>query len=220
MHPSQFGPLEDIAEKVIAGGRLSFEEGVRLYKSQDLPALGNLAQIVRKRINGERVFYSVNLHLNHTNVCTLRCIFCAFARRPGEEGGYTMSLEEIKNRVREGIQNFKVNEIHITGGHNPELDIDYFTGMMRTIREVDSDIYIKAFTAPEIDDIAKRSGLSWEEVLKELKLAGQDGMPGGGAEIFAPKTRKRHRLFELHGSILNLARKFKNIHLCPTTART
>jgi len=191
LDPSKFGPLKDIAEKVIEGERLSFEDGVRLYQSQDLFSLGNLAQIVRKRMNGERVFYSVNLHLNHTNVCTLRCIFCAFARRPGEEGGYTMSLEEIGNRVRDGIENFKANEIHITGGHNPDLDMDYFTGMMRTIRQESSDIYIKAFTAPEIDDIAVRSGKSWKEVLTELKLAGLDGMPGGGAEIFAPKTRKK-----------------------------
>lgn len=183
--------LSGIREKVEAGERLSFEDGVRLYKTNDLASLGELAQIVRRRINGNRVFYSVNLHLNHTNVCVLRCLFCAFARRPGEEGGYTFSIDEIKERVREAIRKWGINEVHIVGGHNPELGMDYYLDMMRAIREVNDSIYIKALTAPEIDDIANRSGLSYRDVLIQLKEAGLDGMPGGGAEIFAPRTRKK-----------------------------
>ena len=186
-----FGPLEDIREKVLADERLSFEDGVRLYRSNDLVSLGRLAQIVRSRLNGNRVYFSVNLHMNHTNVCTLRCLFCAFARRPGEEGGYTFSPEEIQNKVRQAIEKWQINEVHIVGGHNPDLGMDYYVGMLQKIREVNPSIYIKALTAPEIDDLAARSGNSYRDVLVQLKEAGLDGMPGGGAEIFHPVTRKK-----------------------------
>lgn len=186
-----FGPLSDIAEKVEAGESLSFEDGVRLYQTQDLPLLGTLAQKVRRRINGDRVFYSLNLHINHTNVCTLHCLFCAFARRPGEAGGYTFTTDEIQERVRQGVENWRINEVHIVGGHNPDLGMDYYVEMFRKIREAAPSIYIKALTAPEIDDLAHRSGLTYGEVLTRLKQAGLDGMPGGGAEIFAPRTRRK-----------------------------
>lgn len=188
---NNYGPLQDIYEKVEAGERLSFEDGVRLYKTNDLPALGSLAQIVRRRINGNRVFYSVNLHMNHTNVCTLRCLFCAFSRRPGETGGYTFTPEEIQQKVRESIEKFNINEVHIVGGHHPDLFMDYYTKVFRSIREVSPTIYIKALTAPEIEDLARRCNMTPREVLSELKQAGLDGMPGGGAEIFAPKTRQK-----------------------------
>lgn len=186
-----YGSFQDIAEKVDAGGRLSFEEGVRLYQTNDLPLLGALAQKVRLKMNGRRVFYSVNLHMNHTNVCTLRCLFCAFARRPGEEGGYTFSTDEIQHKVKDALEKWRINEVHIVGGHNPDLGLGYYTEMLRKIREAAGDIYIKALTAPEIDDLAVRSGLSYRQVLEELKSAGLDGMPGGGAEIFSPQTRRK-----------------------------
>jgi len=186
-----YGPFQDIAEKLDAGESLSFEDGVRLYRTHDLPLLGSLAQKVRRRLNGNRVFYSINLHINHTNVCTLSCLFCAFARRPGEEGGYTLSPEEIQQRVRQGLEKWQINEVHIVGGHNPDLGMDYYETMFRSIREAAPSIYIKALTAPEIDDLATRSGLSCEEVLVRLQAAGLDGLPGGGAEIFAPRTRRK-----------------------------
>ena len=186
-----FGSFQDIYEKVEAGERLTFEDGVRLYHTNDLAALGSLAQIVRRRLNGTRVFYSVNLHLNHTNVCTLRCLFCAFARRPGEAGGYTFSVEELQDKVRQALQKWSINEVHIVGGHNPELGMDYYLEMIRSIRQVSDTIYIKALTAPEIDDLATRLGLSYREVLVQLQEVGLDGMPGGGAEIFAPRTRRK-----------------------------
>lgn len=186
-----FGAFQDIYEKIQAGERLGLEDGVRLYKTNDLALLGSLAQIVRKRINGNRVFYSINLHMNHTNVCTLRCLFCAFSRRPGEEGGYTFTPEEIQNKVKEALVKWQINEVHIVGGHNPDLMMDYYIKTFKLIREVNPSLYIKALTAPEIDDLATRCGLSYFEVLSQLKAAGLDGMPGGGAEIFAPKTRKK-----------------------------
>jgi aminodeoxyfutalosine synthase len=186
-----FGSFSDIHEKIQAGERLSFEDGVRLYKTNDLATLGALAQIIRSRINSNRVYYSVNLHINHTNVCTLRCLFCAFARRPSEPGGYTFSPEEIEERVRQAIDKWQINEVHIVGGHNPELGMDYYLKMIHLIRSVSPSIYIKALTAPEIDDLATRENLSYCEVLFQLKEAGLDGMPGGGAEIFAPRTRRK-----------------------------
>lgn len=186
-----YGTLSDIAEKVHQGERLSFEDGVRLYRSQDITLLGALAQTVRSRINGRRVYYSINFHMNHTNVCTLRCLFCAFARRPGQEGGYTFSTEEIQDNVRKALEKWNINEVHIVGGHNPDLGMDYYIEMFRKIRELSPGLYIKALTAPEIDDLANRSGLSCGEVLAQLKAAGLDGMPGGGAEIFAERTRRK-----------------------------
>ncbi len=191
MSLQNFGQFQDIYEKVSAGERLSFEDGVRLYKTNDLTLLGQLAQIVRRRMNGNRVFYSVNLHMNHTNVCTLRCLFCAFSRRPGEAGGYTFTPEQIQDKVREAIEKWQINEVHIVGGHNPDLGMDYYVNVFKMIREVSPSIYIKALTAPEIDDLANRCSLSYRDVLYTLKEAGLDGMPGGGAEIFAERTRKK-----------------------------
>ena len=191
MQRLDFTPFEDIYDKVMAGERLSFEDGVRLYRTQDIALLGTLADIVRKRMNGSRVFYSVNLHMNHTNVCVLRCLFCAFARRPGEEGGYTFTTEEIGDKVKAAIAKWGINEVHIVGGHNPDLGLDYYIRLFETIRSINPTIYIKALTAPEIDDLAVRGGVSHEEILKTLKQAGLDGMPGGGAEIFHPVTRRK-----------------------------
>lgn len=187
----EFGEFQDIADKIERVEPLSLDDGLRLYRTQDLPLLGSLAQKVRERINGKRVFYSVNLHVSHTNICTLRCLFCAFSRRPGEEGGYALTADEIVEKVRKGVRDWNVNEVHIVGGHNPDLGIDYYTDLFSRIRAEAPDIYIKSLTAPEIDDLATRSHMSYHDVLKTLKDAGLDGMPGGGAEIFAPKTRKK-----------------------------
>ena len=174
-----------------AGERLNFEDGIRLFESNDLPFLGALAHTVRHRLNRKTVYYSVNLHLNHTNVCTAHCVFCAFARRPDEAGGYTFSHADIRAKVEDAISRFHINEVHVVGGLNPELGMDYYVEMIRMIREIDPAIFIKALTAVEIDDLAKRSGLSWEEVLTQLKEAGLSGLPGGGAEIFAERTRRK-----------------------------
>jgi len=171
-----FGSIQDIADKVRAGERLSYEDGVRLYKVQDPIVLGSLAAIVRERLNGKRVYYSLNLHLNHTNVCNITCMFCAFSRLPGEAGGYTFTTDEIVEKVRGALQKWNINEVHIVGGHHPDLMMDYYLEMMQKIRALSSTIYIKAFTAPEIYDFATRFGMSTREVLKQLKEAGLDGL--------------------------------------------
>ena len=105
--------LQDIQEKVEAGQRLTFDDGIRLFTSNDLPFLGALANQVRERLNQKKVYYSINLHLNHTNVCTAHCVFCAFARRPNETSGYTFSLNEIRTKVNDAAKRFKINEVHI-----------------------------------------------------------------------------------------------------------
>jgi aminodeoxyfutalosine synthase len=183
--------LDTIREKVDAGERLTFDDGMRLFASNDLPFLAALATQVRERLNGKRVFYSNNLHLNHTNVCTAHCVFCAFARRPHEEGGYTFSHEQMLDKISEVARQFPLNEVHIVGGLNPELGLDYYVALFQKIRASHPSLFIKALTAVEIDDLAVRAGVSWEDLLRILKDAGLNGLPGGGAEILAEKTRRK-----------------------------
>ncbi len=183
--------LEDIRDKVHSGERLTFEDGVRLFQTNDLPFLGALAHQVRTQLNQKKVYYSINLHLNHTNVCTAHCVFCAFARRPHEEGGYTFTLEQIREKVNEGVKKFGINEVHIVGGLNPNLGLDYYLDMFRTIRQDYPHLYIKALTAVEIDDLAVRFNISWEDLLLQFKEAGLNGLPGGGAEIFDEVLRRK-----------------------------
>lgn len=183
--------LRDIADKVLKNERLSLKDGVRLYQSSDIHAIGALAQVVRQKINGRKVYYSANLHLNHTNVCSISCMFCSFSRKPGQAGGYAFSVDEMIEKVRYAIEKWSINEVHIVGGHHPDLYLDYYIELFKQIRALAPDIYIKALTAPEIDDLAVRNKVSHEDVLKKLMEAGLDGMPGGGAEIFAEKTRQK-----------------------------
>ena len=182
-------PLTDIHRKVQAQGRLSFEEGVRLFKSMDILVIGRMANEVRERMHGRRAFYAINLHINPTNICATRCEFCAFSRDEGASDAYVLTLDEVEEKVSEALSRFQINEVHIVGGHNPALGLDYYLEMLGRIRQASGEIFIKAFSAPEIDDLARRSGLPWTEVLKRLKEAGLDGMPGGGAEIFDPEVR-------------------------------
>lgn len=183
--------LDDIEEKVRAGERLSAADGLRLYRVRGLIALGRLAQITRRRINGSRVFYSVNLHLNYSNVCSGSCLFCAFAKKAGEPGAYTLDLAAIRRRVRVAAGRWRINEVHIVGGQHPDLAPDYYLEMVRRIREDHPGLYIKALTAPEVHDIARRSGIPVGELLAALKKNGLDGLAGGGAEIFAGQVRKK-----------------------------
>ncbi len=186
-----FSPFEDIHEKILARERLTFEDGMRLYASNRLHVLGALAGIVRKRINGLKVFYSSNLHLNYTNICEAGCRFCAFSKKPGEPGAYCYTLDEIEERVREAIAAREINEVHVVGGNHPTLPYDYYPEMLRRIRALGASLYIKAFTAPEIHHLSISSGIPVREILTAFKEAGLDGLPGGGAEIFAPEVRKK-----------------------------
>jgi aminodeoxyfutalosine synthase len=181
--------LESIREKVLSGRRLSFEDGVSLYRTHDLLGVGLLANHVREKLHGDAAYFVWNTHINHTNVCAATCDFCAFAAKKGEPRAYTMGLEEIFASVQKLPST--VREVHIVGGLHPDLPWAYFTDMMRGIKKVRPDIHIKAFTAVEIFFFHRLYRMSVEQVLRELKEAGLDSMPGGGAEIFASETRDR-----------------------------
>src|SRR4029078_5829281 len=174
---------------VLAGKRLSFEDGVALYRTSDLLALGWLANRVRGERHAQAAYFVWNTHLNHTNVCAATCDFCAFAAAKDEPRAYTMPLEHVVAQVEKLPA--QVKEVHIVGGLHAELPWSYFTDMMRGIKRVRPDIHVKAFTAVEIFFFHRLYRLSVEKVLTELKEAGLDSMPGGGAEIFAKETRDK-----------------------------
>jgi aminodeoxyfutalosine synthase len=181
--------LEGVREKVLAGRRLSFEDGVALYRSHDLLTLGALANHVREERHGDVAYFVWNTHINHTNVCVATCDFCAFAAKKHEPRAYTMKVDEICSNVAALPK--QVREVHIVGGLHPDLPFAYFTDMLKGIKAVRADIHVKAFTAVEVFFFHRLYRMSVEQVLRELKAAGLDSMPGGGAEIFAQPTRDR-----------------------------
>jgi aminodeoxyfutalosine synthase len=182
--------LEAIRDKVLKGRRLSFEDGVALYRTHDLLGLGFLANHVREQRHGDAAYFVWNTHLNHTNVCAATCDFCAFAAKPkNDPRGYTMGLDDVFKTVAALPK--PVREVHIVGGLHPDLPWSYFIEMMKGIKQVRPDIHIKAFTAVEIFFFHRLYRMSVEQVLAELKAAGLDSMPGGGAEIFAAETRDK-----------------------------
>ncbi|WP_306535025.1 aminofutalosine synthase MqnE [Geobacter sp.] len=182
--------LASISEKVHAGERITDEEALFLFESRDLIAVGELAAAVNRRRNGDRVFFNVNRHINHTNICVNRCSFCAFYRTADQPGAYLYDLEEIRNRATEAHAQ-GATEIHIVGGLHPDLPFDFYLEMLRTVKEVSPDLHVKAFTAVEIEYLSKLAGLSVAGTLAALQEAGLGSLPGGGAEIFAPAVRNR-----------------------------
>lgn len=186
-----FGEYSDIRKKIEHGTRLTFEDGVRLYRCDSLPLLGSLAASIRRRFHGNRVCYAVNYHLNYTNICETRCLFCAFSREADAPDAYFLEIGEIERRVRKALRRWPVNEIHIVGGHAPNPQFGYYLSMIECIRAISPDIHVKAFSASEIDHVARHEGFSVEEILRRLKTAGLSSLPGGGAEIFDPRVRER-----------------------------
>ncbi len=184
-----FAGVEDIYEKVLAGKRLNREDGMRLYETDNLLALGFMANLVRERINGSNAYFVKNYYLNYSNICELDCKFCSFYRKEGEDGAFLMSLDQIFETVRADKEN--ITEMHMVGGLHNGLPYDYYLNLLRGIKKIDPRIHIKAFTAVEIDFFARLYGLSIEKVLLDLKEAGLDAMPGGGAEIFSERVRAK-----------------------------
>jgi len=183
--------LADIAEKVRAGTRLSAEDGLRLFQCPDVVAVGALADEVRQRLHGDVVWYNRNLHVNATNVCEASCIFCSFARlETGDPNAWTMSYEDALRRIRV-LDEALVTEVHIVNGLNPDLPYNYYLELMRQIKAHRPDIHVKGFTAVEIHYYAEKYGMSVPEVLATMRGAGLDSMPGGGAEIFHPRARRK-----------------------------
>jgi len=181
--------LKTIAEKVRAGVPVDAGDARIMLSTNDILELGLIADHVRRKLNGDRAYYGVNMNLNYTNICELRCPLCAFSKDEGEEGAYLYSLDEIETRVRDAAAH-GIDEVHIVGGLHPALKIDYFAEMLRRIKKINPDLFIVAFTAVEYDYFAKLNGLMLEEVFRILIDAGLGALPGGGAEIFAPGVRE------------------------------
>jgi aminodeoxyfutalosine synthase len=187
--PIEDPTLKPIAEKVLGGRRLSFDEGVALYQSNDLLVLGYLANHVREKLHGKRTYFNVNRHINPTNVCVASCRLCAFGRKPDAPGAYTMALEEAYRIAGENWTE-AVTEFHIVGGLHPDLPFQYYLDLIRGLKERFPSVHLKAFTAVEIGYYAHITRLSILKILEKLKEAGLGSLPGGGAEIFAPGVRR------------------------------
>ena len=183
--------LADIDDKLQAGERLTLEDGVRLFEAPDLLAVGWLANREREKRHGARTYFNYNLRLEPTNVCEASCLFCSFARlKPGMPEAYTMSLEEAWDKLRQRA-NQPLTELHIVNGLNPHLPFSYYTDLLRGFKRIRPGIHLKCFTAVEIAYFSELYGMSDEQVLRELIDAGLDSLPGGGAEIFAERVRKK-----------------------------
>jgi aminodeoxyfutalosine synthase len=183
--------LAEIAGKLDAGERLAFEDGVRLFECPDLLALGWLANREREKRHAGRTYYNFNIRLEATNVCVASCLFCSFARlRPGDPGSYTMSLEQAWDKLRERSHQ-PLTEIHVVNGLHPDLPFDYYLEMLRGFKRIRPGIHLKCFTAVEIAFFADLYRMTDEQVLRDLKDAGLDSLPGGGAEIFAERVRRK-----------------------------
>jgi aminodeoxyfutalosine synthase len=181
--------LEPIAAKVLAGERLSADDGLALFESHDLLALGWLANHVREKRHGDICYFNVNRHINPTNVCVAHCKLCAFGRSPDAPGAYTFALEEIFQRAAQGVAE-GATEFHIVGGLHPDLPFDYYLDLIRGLKQRFSHVHLKAFTAVEVHYYSRLAKISLREVLVRMKEAGVDSLPGGGAEIFHPRVRR------------------------------
>src|SRR6202451_388329 len=181
--------LKPILEKVEGGQRLSYEDGVALYQTSDILAVGYMANLVRERLHGNRTFFNVNRHINPTDVCVASCKLCAFGKRVRDPKASTMSLEQVWETAGHGYSE-AVTEFHIVGGLHPELTLDWYCQMLRGLKERFPQVHLKAFTMVEIGYLAQRAKLTAREVLVKLKDAGMDSLPGGGAEIFHERVRR------------------------------
>ncbi len=181
--------LRPIAKKVMAGERLSSDDGLAFYRSHDLLALGYLANHVREKLHGKRTYFNVNRHINPTNVCVASCKLCAFGRKPDAPGAYTMALDEAFRIAGENWTE-AVTEFHIVGGLHPDLPFEYYLDLLRGLKERFPSVHLKAFTAVEIAYYSQMTRLEIREILVRMKDAGLGSLPGGGAEIFAPAVRR------------------------------
>ena len=205
--------LRPIGDKVQAGERLSFDDGVAMYRSSDILALGQMANMVRERINGNKTFYNVNRHINPTDVCVAQCKLCAFGKQVRDPDGYTMSHEQAWEVASIGYTE-AVTEFHIVGGLHPTLTLDWYCDLLRGLKLRFPAVHLKAFTMVEIGYFATRTKLSIRQVLKKLKDAGMDSMPGGGAEIFSERVRRIICDHKIDGNVwIETAREAHNLGL-------
>ena len=185
------GGLGDVAGKLDAGVRLDLDDGLRLFECPDLLAVGWLANRERERRHGAQAFFNHNIRLEATNVCVASCLFCAFARlEPGGDGAYTMTIEQAWDKLRSRADQ-ALTEVHVVNGLHPDLPWDYYLELLRGFKRIRPDIHLKCFTAVEIAFFADLYGKTDEQVLRELLEAGLDSLPGGGAELFAERVRRK-----------------------------
>ena len=183
--------LDTIRLKVEANERLDFEDGLALLESDDLLAVGELAELARRIRGGDdRVFFVQNLNLYQTNVCRVKCKFCAFAVTQKQDGAYTYTAEELVEDALQQRELTGFTEIHMVGGESPHVDFGYYVEIVSRLHEALPDVHLKLFTASEIHHMSRLAGLSHEGVLRELRAAGLGSLPGGGAEVFADRVRR------------------------------
>jgi aminodeoxyfutalosine synthase len=178
-----------IAEKVMQHERITTEEALYLYKKAEPGFLGVLANHIREQKNGKRVYFIRNVHLEPTNVCVCNCRFCSYSKKSGDKGAWRLSMKEINDAV--SGTGADISEIHITGGTHPEADLAYYEKIVKTVKKIRPDIHLKAFSAAELQYVFDKAGVSYSDGFKILIAAGLDSIPGGGAEIFNEKIRKK-----------------------------
>lgn len=189
--------LRPIQEKIARGERLSREDGLTLYRTQDLTGVGYLANLVREQRHGANTYYVRNQHINYTNICNKFCKFCSFYAKKGGPEAYEMSLEEVRRRL-EWHKDVRITEVHMVGGINPRLPYEYYLDLVRTVKDVRPGVHVKAFTAVEIVEIARVGGVTIDKALADLIEAGLDSLPGGGIEVLSDRVHS-----ELFGKKLN-----------------
>jgi len=205
--------LKPVADKVLAGQRLDAADGLLLYQTSDLLTVGWLANHVREKRHGDVCYFNVNRHINPTNICGAHCKLCAFGRDKNAPGAYEFSLEEIWQRAQEGVDE-GATEFHIVGGLHPDLSFSYYLDLIRGLKQRFPHVHLKAFTMVEVGYYARISKLSIHDTLAAMKEAGVDSLPGGGAEIFAPRVRKIICDHKVSGQMwLNIARQAHEIGL-------
>ncbi len=210
--------LADLAARVAAGERLSRDDGIRLFECRDLNVVGYLANLVRERLNGQVAWWVRNQHINYTNICNKGCLFCSFAALPKDrEKGYVLSPEQVAEKVRAYLS-IPITEIHMVGGVNPKLPYQYYLDLLRAIKAVRPQATLKAYTMVEVAQIARVGQVSLEQALTDLREAGLDMLPGGGAEVFSERVHEE--LFWAKGDSLRWIEAARTAHRLglPSTA--
>lgn len=190
--------LQKIKEKVEDGERLDFNDSLALFHTQDLFELGRIANSVKEKMHGNKIYFGVSLNINHTNICKLRCPICAFSTDEGAENAYSLSQDEIIERIRKSTR-YNISEVHIVGGLPDKISLNYFKKMFSQIKKVAPSLNINALTATECNYLSQKGKIPLDQLFLELKNAGLGSMPGGGAEIFSDKIRKKIAPLKISG---------------------
>lgn len=180
--------FKTVAHKIQNNIRVTPEEGLALYQSNQLAVLGMLANMKREQVNGRNVYFNRNFHIEPTNICIHNCKFCSYRRKKNEEGVWDYSIEDMLNICRKYVGQ-GITEVHIVGGVHPDHNLEYYAELIREVKKILPSAHVKAFTAVELDYMIKQSGFDLAKGLQRLKEAGLDSIPGGGAEIFDEKIR-------------------------------